>query len=325
MRDTPLMFDVRMWYESPDGITLRLTDPESTVVAFSGFGAPQVTNTTAQGVNQHGTTLLSQRYAPRVLTVELEYLPCGCWGLCAGQDINPVVGFVRTRYGLRNQVSCGARMSKKLAQAIITNVMRCRGGEAGRLWIEFPDYTRRYIEVFPQQLPQYQFNSRGVGQDSNRLETFVRLFAPNPLWRGVPVVIDTGDDNLADIPILYCGTERAYPNIVLSGSMDAPILFFIDVDNQFTLQYDILFGETVTINLDWDGTGRQVKRVYSNVNGEITALVTDIREFTSFHFPPDPESDGGNFTLSVRWTDAPLSARTNARIIYNDIFLGAII
>lgn len=323
LRSNALPIDVRMWYESPDGITLRLTSPESTVVGFSGFGAPQITNTTAQGVNQHGTTLISQRFDPRVMTIQLEYLPCGCWGLCAGQDIPAGTAFERTTYGLRNQVSCGKRMSIKLAHAIITNTMRCRGGEAGRLWIEFPDYTRRYIHVFPQQLPQYQFNSRANGRDDHRLETFVRLFAPNPLWRGEDIVVETGNDNLFDLPILYCGTERAYPNFTLFGSMSAPIFFYIDVDNQFTLQYDLILLERVIITLDWDSTGRQVKRIISNLNGDITANVTDIREFTSFHFPPDPETDGGNFRLSLRWNANTL--QSNVRIEYNNIFLGAII
>lgn len=308
-----------IYYETPDGLRIYFTNADNRVLSHQGMGVADIQNIVAQGVNQHGVTLVDSFYRERIITLNLRIHECGCYGLCAGVG-NPLL---TPRFGLEELTGCSPKMSYDVSMAVLTNMTRYRCG-AGRLFMQFPDQTTRSIGVFPAQLPQINFDSR-AGKPIQGYTGVVRFLAPSPFFQSEPRRVGTGDP-FTVINVETCGTAITFPDIVLTGRMSPPIRFFNSTVGQFfVLDYTLAFGEQVTIRLSPDDQNRQVKTVTSDLVGDITGAVTSTSQFADFYIAPDPEALNGRNVMAITWLPPNDLGVTRYDLTWRDQFISAVI
>lgn len=328
-------------YETPDGFIIEMSTPELDVVAWENFGPTELEQLVTRSPGQHGATLLDQLFSERLINLELKKLNCGCWGLCAGRGVTTRPA---TKYDLRpfgyefpSQLDgtpdqCPGRMNPYVSIAAVTNMLRYRGG-GGKLRVRFWDGTSRFCYVYPQSLPAFT-ESGEVGGMAKHMVMQVRLYAPNPFWfSDEEQMVGPVSVPLSVFTVQYCGTMPAYPRFVATGTLNNLTVSNTPVNpalptqptRVISLNYNIAFGETVTIELAPDSAGRVRKTVISDVNGDISGTVDNSSDLAEFAIVPSPIVQAGENSIGVNGFFGGIGDLGSLRMYWRDTFMGAIL
>lgn len=262
------------------------------LLSFTGEGMPPIEYINQSGPFQHGETLIDYRLQRRIIQLihRSNGDPCerrtGYWSI-RGEILN----------------------------ALRPNRQRVNEFCLGRLRKEFPDGSTRDIDVIVQQGPIFAPRNLGQWDEWSFTET-IRFIAPDPTFydpeeqsldftlpsfAGLIFYEDPDYDDHLTFPIVfgadaisgtatitYTGTWLTYPEIVITGPLNNPLIENTTTDEKIELDYDVPTGQTVTIRLPYGN-----KTVIDSTGVNRIGTVTTDSDLATFHIAPDPEAPDG--------------------------------
>lgn len=312
-------------YVTPDGESLKFdADGLRCLLTFEGFGMPPHKFITNRGPGQHGETVLGVQYETRMI-----------------QLLMRENGYDRFDYwDIRERLINMMRPDRQVAGAF----------QPGEFRVYLPDTRRLAIKVMLAQ---------GLAFGARNLETWdewgvmevLRLQAHYPFWHELPGFIvtmtytETPPTNLVfpftfrskthnphgngmqlsfagepdfhlSYSFGYTGERAAFPVITIYGPVKRPVVANTKTNEQIKLNYNVAAGEVVTITLEYGN-----KVVTSSLAGDITSVVSDDSQFTTFHVAAPPESANGHNITTFSGT-APEHNVTKCLIRYKNAYTG---
>lgn len=302
-------------YITPTGVVYNFHNGWRCLQSFTGLGMPELQYITQQGPFQHGVSVIDWRAVQRTIQLVLRVDSCSRDDYWIEADL--LVDILRPSYQNLNELHPG--------QFIITR----------------PDSSQRAADVFIAAGPVFAPRNVDVWDEWGFTET-LRFFAPDPslydpnliteligalgtddeliFYNAVtgatydsivfrnPVTNPSGEDlvfmaTVIDMTsdITYIGNWPAFPTIVITGPLNGATIWNSTTGEKIALTYNIAAGEVVTIYLDYGN-----KRVESDINGDITATVTEDSDLATWHLEPNPGAAGGVNTIQVTGGGATL-------------------
>ena len=412
------------WIQTSDGVVMELDNGENLLVSVSNLGGSEIDNLVSQGVNQHGTTWDDYRFRPRVTTIELRRLACGCYGVCADliTESEPVVcprvektfycnvpaadtdfgtfdcGIFIPPQPTLEPIRCISEEEIVTCLCATPDIIMCdgeplicdgeplvcgityteepvmctvvKGMEQTKCCSAFPQlYNGMYLtdHLRPNRGTHYLYFSVGntlyripfridamptfgIGQQNgSALQTQFRIYSPSPFFEngdetclqwsfgecvtcpttGELIYCGDGCDPLVCVPdglvnqeleLRYCGTWRTNPNFKIQGPIDNPVIQNTITGRSIELNYCIADGETVWINLENTADNRYTKTVISSINGDISGVVVDDTEFSTFALEPHPQVSYGNNRIKL--TGEGATAETFIEMCFREKYIG---
>lgn len=186
------------------------------------------------------------------------------------------------------------------------------GVELGSLVKVFPDGSERWIDVFPDDAPQFRTD------DAQRWDEYswnepLRFLAPDPTFYdpnqvevtfsasapvnqltfpiAFPIVFGQAGYVRQTTSITYPGTYKSFPIIDIIGPVENPQITNETTGELIKLNYVVPAGVIVTVDLSRDD-----KTVRDDVGTDGTDLIGTVStdsDMGTFHIAPSPEAPGG--------------------------------
>lgn len=285
-----------------NGVYYDLTGGLAYLESDAGFGMSPVSRITERGPLQNGVSDLGFRLQPRNMSLVL-VKPEACpnnW--------------------------------RRLRQTFLDAFKP--SDEASNLLWEFGDGSRRQIDFHLINGLTIPWTAADRVRPS--LRDGVQLYAPDPTWYDpdtsevewtldvltqlsfpASFPISFGTDAINEIvEIEYTGTWLAFPIVVFTGPITAPLIRNITTGEKLELSYTVSAGESVTIDTRY---GHKTVRNNSGVN--LISYLSSDSDLATFHIAADPEAADGINQLFASGTDA-VEGRTSIRATWNDRYIG---
>jgi hypothetical protein len=296
-------------YIAPDGEVYNFDNRvDKFITPIGGLGMPPIRYVTQRGPFQHGETLLDYFLEPRLIQVRHRRV---------SHNRND---FWTHRNDILNHLRPNRQSINSLA--------------SGQLRKTFPDGRVRDIDVLVEQGPT--FDRGGAGWDEWATDDIIRFIAHNPTFYD-PTQVSTSFDFSTfeelvfpiDFPIaffatsfdetdtlVYSGSWLSYPEIIMTGPMNNPIITNTTTGEKIELDYNISSGEIVTVTTNYGN------KTVTNGDGDnlIGTLTTD-SDLATFHIAPDPEAPDGNNVFRAQGSGADSSV-TNMVVKYYTRYIG---
>jgi len=297
-------------YISPVGEIYQFNNKrDKFIFPIDGLGMPPIRYVTQRGPYQHGETMLDYFLEPRIVQVRHRRTSCNRTEL----------------WDVRSDLLDAVRPNRQIINSL----------EPGILRKIMPDGTKRDINVIVQAGPSYDSGTRN-GWDEWAIDDIIRFVAHDPTFFDPTEVItefnfSTFEELVfpADFPIAffastfdetdtieYGGTWLSYPEIIMTGPINNPIITNTTTGEKIELDYNIAAAEVVTITTEYGN------KTISNDDGDnlIGTLTTD-SDLATFHIAPDPEAPGGDNVIRVQGASAD-SAVTQMVVKYYTRYIG---
>lgn len=293
-----------VYYYSPDGVQYPLFGGKRALMRFSGLEMPEINYLQDSGPFVHGTRIRDFRLGTRILE------------------------FTQFERGLSRQDRWD-----NLGEMIST--MRPNRGGSGRVLVVLPNGTEREIDAWILEGPAGEY----VGDASLSpwdLDETIRFICPFPVWRDpnensalftislsdsclptcLPSCLGFGIINTS-IDITYPGTWESKPTIVLTGPIAEPIVRNETTNEQITLNYVAVAGETIYIELTPDSA-----LVYNNFGTNLIGTVTDSNDLSAFSIDPVGLDVPDGINEIIIAASGGVAGLTSIELNYYDRYLG---
>jgi hypothetical protein len=287
-------------YITPDGEVYRFNNniDKFMIAGIGGLGMPPVEYRTQRGPFQDGETPLGFVLGPRVITLLHRYN-----GECR-QDYwdhrAEFMNFIRP-----NRQTLGSFQS-------------------GVLRIIQPNNAMRDLSVFIQSGPGFMGTQQGRWDEFSFQEAiqFIAhdpvLFDPNQTLADLtlPSVSDElefpitfpiefgSDGSVPTNEIVYVGTYKSYPTIIMQGPLIQPVIQNITTQEKIQLESTIVSGRTVTINLEFGN-----KTVTDDLGNNLVGELTSDSDLATFHLEPAPGAPGGVNEIGIAAGETDANSR----------------
>lgn len=164
----------------------------------------------------------------------------------------------------------------------------------------------------------------------------VQLYAPDPTWYDpdesevewtldiltqlsfpASFPISFGSDAINEIvEITYTGTWLAFPIVVFTGPITAPVIRNLTTGEKLQLSYTVSTGESVTLDTRYGH-----KTVTNNSGVNLISYLSADSDLATFHIAADPETSDGVNQLFASGTGAT-EGETSIRAAWNDRYIG---
>jgi len=283
------------WFEhfeliTADGKRYKFNDDDRCVMTFEGFGMPDISYITQRGPFQNGETVIDYRIEKRIIQILVRQDGCSRWDYW--ENRSSLIDYLRP-----NRALLGILQN---AQFVIT----------------FPDTTKRALNVNTIDGPKFTARSLDRWDEWGYTESlrFIAhdpiLYDPTAICKTIAVIQTVNElvfpvtfynsfrnpsgwqvifaSDLVDetLSITYPGTWPTFPNLVITGPLEVPVITNLSTNEFIKLPYSIVAGEIVTIILQ-----PGAKTIKSSINGNIT--VSDDSNMTTFHIECNPKVAGG--------------------------------
>ena len=297
-------------YISPDGEIYQFSNKQDKFIfPIDGLGMAPIRYVTQRGPYQHGVTMLDYFLEPRIVQVRHRRTSCSRTDLWDA------------RFDLLDAVRPNRQAINSLEPGVLRKIM--------------PDGTQRDINVIVQAGPSYDSDLRN-GWDEWAIDDIIRFVAHDPTFFDPTQVetifnFSTFEELVfpAEFPISffastfdetdtieYDGSWLSYPEIIMTGPMNNPIITNTTTGEKIELDYNIAAGEIVTITTEYGN------KAITNADGDnlIGTLTTD-SDLATFHIAPDPEATDGENEIRVQGAGAD-SAVTQMVVKYYTRYIG---
>lgn len=274
------------YYITPDGEEHNLHDfAQRVILTDSGYGMPPIEWQTRRGPQQHGETAIDYRLRPRVVQLQLHWVGCG-----------------RDEYWAMRGLLLDIMRPNRTATAL-----------PGRLRKVLPNGEIRDLYVQVEEGPDFGRRSSDEWNEWS-FDTLLRLIAFDPIWfDGVRRDLDLANVGpelvfpidpfiifgpvtaiMQIVNIVALGTWHTWPIVECMGPMANPTLDNLTIGEKLQLNYTILGGRTVTIDLT---PGR--KTVYDDLGNNLLAYISEDSDLATFRLEVDPIAPGGINEIQV--------------------------
>lgn len=273
-------------YVTPDGQVHNLNDfAARAIISSSDYGMPPLFRHSRRGAYQHGATPVLYRLEPRVVQLVLRWMAVG-----------------REAYWEN--------------RSRILDIFRPNRSDdlsPGQLRKILPDGSIRELDVQLLEGPVFAAEDPRRWQQWS-FQEIVRLIAYEPTWydpaEATFDAIAVEDELIFPIDpfilfgpliaihvvgnLINAGTWRSWPIIECVGPLDSPQLTNNSIDEFLKLDYEILGGRTVTIDLT---PGR--KTVTDDLGNNLLAYISEDSDLTTWRLEVDPIVPGGVNEIDV--------------------------
>jgi hypothetical protein len=276
------------------------------LMSFTGWGMPPIEYITQRGPYQHGITLLDYRLNPRI--IQLVHRRVGGCREDYWDNRSSLIDVLRPNRG--GACLSRGRLRKILGDGAIRDIyVMIESGPVfsprGNDWDEWSiTETLRFIAHDPIIFDPAR-NSASWTLSAESALIFPITF---PIFFGGAIINDTLD-------ITYVGSWLTYPEIVITGPLNGPVIENESTDETISIGWDVPSGKTLTINL-----GYGVKTVTDSDGINRIGTISTDSDLATFHIAPDPEVAGGVNTL--RATGSGADANTAVVVTFYDRFIG---
>jgi len=292
---------------TPDGAEFQFnTSTDRFIFADQGLGLPPVTYYTQSGPFQDGATVTGYTYQPRI--VQMIYV----------QQNDNQDEYWQSRYDLIDFLRQNRQLANDFRPSILRKV--------------FMDNTLRDLFVFVDQGPV--LSTSGINEwDRYTINDPIRFVAFDPIffepcYMSATMTFEPFDGLIFPVAepiefngagaetdfIVYDGTYKTHPYIVITGPASNPVIENLTTDQRIELQYIIGTEEVVTIET---GLGNFKVRTQDDV--DLRGLVT-IDTDPLFSLAPAPTAPGGRNSLSIAVEGS--TAATSVVINYWNRYVG---
>jgi len=297
-------------YIAPDGKVYHFSNRhDKFLFPIGDLGMAPIRYVTQRGPYQHGVTMLDYFLEPRIIQVRHRRLAKSRTG----------------QWDIRADLLDSVRPNRQTINTL----------EPGTLRKIMSDGTVRDIKVIVQEGPTFGA-SLNNGWDEWAIDDVIRFIAHDPTFFD-PTRVETSFNFSTfeelvfpiDFPIAffatsfdetdtiyYGGTWLSYPEIVMTGPMNNPIITNTTTGEKIELDYNIALGEIVTITTEYGN------KTITNEDGDnlIGTLTTD-SDLATFHIAPDPVATNGENVLRAQGAGAD-SAITSMVVKYYNRYIG---
>ncbi len=227
------------------------------------------------------------------------------------------------------------RISYWTGRGDLLDAFRPNRGAEGTLRRYLPDGSIRDLAVRLDRGPAFTPRSPS-SWDQRGFAELIRFIAPepwvtDPIQRSVtfslaalnnlvfPITfpITFGSSLLNDIENLtYNGTWDSFPQIVITGPLNAPIITNDTTGLAVALTYNIPTGRVVTIDLAYG-----VKTVADDLGVNLIGTVTSVSDLGNWHLTPAPRAVGGVNVIRVQGSQA-VAGVSGIALNYFDRYIG---
>jgi len=268
------------FYITPDGQTHNLHDFEArALIGSSDYGMPPICWDSRRGPYQHGATPELYRLEPRIVQLVVRWM-------------------------------ARSREDYWTGRSLILDIFRPNRSDdltPGQLRKVLPDGSIRDLDVFVLEGPPFKIRDPQKWEEWS-FEEIVRLIAYEPSWYDPTEMSYAALTTEAELVfpidpfILFgpmtalhivgnltnVGSWRAWPTIQCVGPLNSPQLTNNTIDELIKLNYEILGGRTVTIDLT---PGR--KTVEDDLGNNLLAYISEDSDLTTWRLEVDPIAPGG--------------------------------
>ena len=297
-------------YIAPDGQVYQFGNKrDKFIYPMGNLGMAPIRYVTQRGPYQHGETMLDYFLEPRIIQVRhrrVEKSRTGQWD---------------ARFDLLDALRPNRQAINSLEPGILRKIRA--------------DGTIRDLNVIVLEGPSFT-PATGNNWDEWATDDIIRFIAHDPVFFD-PEEIETifnfsTFEELVfpiDFPIAffastfdetdtieYSGTWLSYPEIIMTGPMNNPIITNTTTGEKIELDYNIALGETVTVTTEYGN-----KTITNNDGDNLIGTLTTDSDLATFHIAPDPEAPDGENALRAQGAGAD-SAITQMVVKYLNRYIG---
>lgn len=301
--DSPNQSEMYIYY-APDGTAYPLdTGTDKIVLTDTGTGTPSIEYITSTGPYQDGESLRAVKLKPRIVQLVI---------FQTGQNR---AEYWNLRGELLRQIS---PRKQTIDNDLETGVLR-RINSLG---------TKRDLNCLIQEGPKFEPRDLNTWRENSFTET-LRFMAFDPIYIDPTEKSYTFDKQgsqltfpitfpiyfntiLQDVSLQYYGTWKCFPKFVITGPTNFIYIRNNTTDEDISIQYDLLAGETITLTLDYGS-----KSIVKNDGTNLIQYILEDSELGTFHLT---EANLGLNELHVHLTG--VNASSQIQMFYHDRYWG---